>query len=301
MQVQSPLESTEVRGKGPITACAAGTLSPNVALARLIALATSRAMVERSILEASAMHPPGSAGRRRLGAMLDLWRDTPSAWDIVRGILALARHDDPELGTRWAEVFDAAAQVSPSGGVALYSLGRADLLAAATDSIVARMREWDLLGGKRTVLDLGCGSGRLVAGLAPAVRAVVGADISPVMLDVARRRTCGLPNVMLVLTSGRDLGCFRDGSFDGIAAVDVLPYMVSGTEGLVETHFAEARRVLAPGGTFLILNFAYGREEGEQQSAVAQLCWRHGFSLVRAAAGDFALWDGRTFHLRREG
>lgn len=64
-------------------------------------------------------------------------------------------------------------------------------------------------------LDVGCGAGGLTRWLAPRAEHVTGLDISPAMLDIARRRrdADGLPNADFVLGDAEDPP-FGEGSFD---------------------------------------------------------------------------------------
>ena len=58
---------------------------------------------------------------------------------------------------------------------------------------------------RRRVGDLGCGSGRLAATIAPYARSVVAVDASPEMLDVARSRLSRFGNVQVVEGQIEDL------------------------------------------------------------------------------------------------
>ena len=118
--------------------------------------------------------------------------------------------------------------------MALYSLGSPAILAAATTEVVARLGAWGLLGPEREVLDVGCGIGRFEVALAPQVAAITGIDLSPAMIEAARRRCAGLSNVRLLATGGRDLGAFGAESFDLVLAVDSFPYLYAASgEGLL--------------------------------------------------------------------
>ncbi|MCL4767269.1 MAG: methyltransferase domain-containing protein [Hyphomicrobiaceae bacterium] len=281
----------------PLDACARGALAPNVALMRLLIEARYADEIAPAILAASAA--AGRPERERLAAMLALWRRSPGAWDTVRSVLGEADHTrrDAGLGSpaRWAAVFDRLSELSPEAGVALYSLGSPDLLDAATTSLVDRLREWGLLGGDRTALDLGCGIGRVTAALAGEVGAVVGVDVSGGILAVARRRCAGRPNILLAQTSGRDLAALASGAFDLVLAVDTFPYLVLAGGGLAETCLREAHRVLRPGGSLVLFNYSYG-DDGEPFGPQAESA---GFRPVRLGTRDLAWWDGITYHVRR--
>ncbi|MBM3976658.1 MAG: class I SAM-dependent methyltransferase [Planctomycetes bacterium] len=59
----------------------------------------------------------------------------------------------------------------------------------------ASLRSWD-------VLEIGCGVGRLAGLLAPLVRSYTGLDISPGMLEEARKRLAGTSNTRFLETDG---------------------------------------------------------------------------------------------------
>jgi ubiquinone/menaquinone biosynthesis C-methylase UbiE len=104
------------------------------------------------------------------------------------------------------------------------------------------IREADLAG--RRVLDIGCGTGRFLAQLAPIAKAW-GADASPEMLEVARSRA-GVAG--LKLGTAEELP-FKDGWFER-ATMWLVAHLVDRPRA-----FAEARRVLAPDGRFAVATF----------------------------------------------
>ncbi|HZE29379.1 MAG TPA: methyltransferase domain-containing protein [Gaiellaceae bacterium] len=104
------------------------------------------------------------------------------------------------------------------------------------------IREADLAG--RRVLDIGCGTGRFLAQLAEIAKAW-GVDPSPEMLEVARSRIGGAG---LKLGSAEELP-FKDGWFER-ATMWLVAHLVDRPRA-----FAEAARVLEPGGRFAIATF----------------------------------------------
>src|SRR5262245_26788986 len=52
------------------------------------------------------------------------------------------------------------------------------------------------------VLEIGCGSGRLVPYMAPYFRSYTGFDVSKTMLDVARKHCAAIPNARFFETDG---------------------------------------------------------------------------------------------------
>jgi malonyl-CoA O-methyltransferase len=92
------------------------------------------------------------------------------------------------------------------------------------------------------VLDLGCGTGRHALWLAGQGAAVTGVDFSEGMLEEAR----GKPGADSVRFLSHDLHQplpFEDGTFDRVVSGLVLEHLKE-----LEAFFAEARRVLRPGG-----------------------------------------------------
>lgn len=292
----------------PILRCAAGELPPNVALMQMFATAADGDMLSAALVLASdAFEAAGRAGAAaRLRAAYDLWSSAPEAIDTVRAVLAEA--DCSASGSSrsdtigfWSDVFDRLSCAAPEAGVALYALGRSDVLDAATDEIVERMRGWGLLDRDGSLLDIGCGIGRFLTVLRGPVRQIVGLDISRGMLREAASRCGGARNVLLVQGSGRDLAPFADGVFDVVYAIDSLPYIVQAGADIVARCFAEAQRVLAPGGTFLIMNYSYRDSLERDQEDVGRLAADNRFTVMESGRGGFHYWDGSVFRLVKAG
>ncbi len=269
-------------------------ISPEVALMELliahedvgsVQTIATRANAE-PIVRLLAEHPERCA---RIVAMLRAGVDSSEPLPTAEAGIAFCRR-----------LFDWSVQQSEEASVALYSLGSPEILRRATDEVVAVLELWQLLGRTRRVLDLGCGIGRFLLALSPLVAEAHGIDVSAKMIEVAERRCAGLTNVTLAHCSGHDLQEYPDARFDLILAVDSFPYLVQSGLELVRRHFAEAARVLTPGGDFVILNFSY-RDPADDLIDVAALSRANGFELVVGGARPFALWSGLAFHLRRSG
>ncbi|MEA2694644.1 MAG: hypothetical protein QOJ16_4031 [Acidobacteriota bacterium] len=99
------------------------------------------------------------------------------------------------------------------------------------------------------VLELGCGTGRATAFLARSAARVVGFDLSPELVAVARRKLAGHRNVELLAADMRDLA-LRD-NFDLVTAVDD-PFSHLTEDDDRARAFAAAARHLAPEGRFLL-------------------------------------------------
>jgi SAM-dependent methyltransferase len=232
--------------------------------------------------------------------MRELWDGTPDAYRHVKTVMRTFENIEaanprpaPHI---WGTAFDSAVSASGDASVALYCLGRADLLRAATAEIVKLMQSWRLLTPAAVVLDLGCGSGRIAEAVSRHVRTVVGLDISMRMLRAARERCFDCANSHFIVGSGHDLATIRDGCIDVIVAVDVFPYLVM--SGLAQSQIEEAARVLRRDGHLLILNFAYGRDAKTNLRELQRIAVVTGFSLRHSTLQGFSVWDGSCFLLR---
>ncbi|MCZ7374795.1 methyltransferase domain-containing protein [Micromonospora sp. WMMC250] len=113
-------------------------------------------------------------------------------------------------------------------------------------AVALRARSYELLGDLtgRTVIDMGCGSGRAVAELAERGAHALGVDVDPEMIAVARERW---PAGEFHVGDASELP-FPTGSATYYRADKVL-HVLDDPERAV----AEARRVLTPGGRAVLL------------------------------------------------
>jgi SAM-dependent methyltransferase len=102
------------------------------------------------------------------------------------------------------------------------------------------------------LLDLGCGTGRLLVPFARRGYRVLGVDLSPEMLAVARTRAeeAGVA-VALLQANLTQLDCLADATFDYAACLFSTLGMVLGHD-LRRRVVAAACRVLRPGGRFVL-------------------------------------------------
>jgi ubiquinone/menaquinone biosynthesis C-methylase UbiE len=101
------------------------------------------------------------------------------------------------------------------------------------------------LGPDASVLDVGCGTGRVMEHLAPWCREVHGIDISERMVDGGRERLAHLPNVHFHHGNGYDLAGFEDGSFDVVYSIVALQHM---SRSVAYNYLLESIRVLRQDG-----------------------------------------------------
>jgi ubiquinone/menaquinone biosynthesis C-methylase UbiE len=98
----------------------------------------------------------------------------------------------------------------------------------------------------RSVLDLGCGTGRHTAWLAEAGATVTAVDFSEGMLAEARRKP-GMESVRFIAHDLHDRLPIADESFDLVVSGLVLEHLRT-----VENFYAEVARVLKPGGRAVV-------------------------------------------------
>ena len=188
-----------------------------------------------------------------MGGPLSRWEERG---DIPRG----AEYDD-----RWAR--------KAARGESIH--GEADLV----DS---------LLEPGRSVLDAGCGTGRVAIELARRGHDVVGVDLDPAMLDLARSKAPDLPWIEgdLTRTIVADASG-RQRQFDAaVAAGNVMIFLEHGTEAAVVANIAAHLR---PGG---VLVAGFQLSDGYMGLHVYDaLALRNGLQLE----ARYSTWEGAPF------
>lgn len=119
-----------------------------------------------------------------------------------------------------------------------------------------RFYEWDKHSGKR-LLDIGCGTGYVVALYARGGARVTGIDIAERSVELTRKRLEYLGLQAKVQIGNAESLPFPDASFDVVSSFGVLHHTPDTARALREVH-----RVLVPGGRALLMfynrdSFAY--------------------------------------------
>ncbi len=103
-----------------------------------------------------------------------------------------------------------------------------------------------------TVLEIGCGSGRLTRALAESFGTVYAVDISGEMIDRAKVTLHAQPNAHVFQNNGRDLAVLdpvlKEGSADFAFSYIVFQHIPS--VDVIYSYVREVRRFLKPGGLF---------------------------------------------------
>jgi ubiquinone/menaquinone biosynthesis C-methylase UbiE len=162
-----------------------------------------------------------------------------------------------------------------------------------------------------TVLDVGCGQGRLLEELSarfPGIDRLMGCDISPRLCEMARQR---VPDATVVVDNAKTLDSFPDETCDFILSVATLEHTVDHDAALASAH-----RVLKPGGRYvaLVTNRAWLRYKRWTQShiqvepvdhywfspdEIIALFQAHGFA-IESVRGAWALVRGGKLHKLEE-
>jgi len=200
--------------------------------------------------QALALDPDDVQTRRGLAACLASNGEIEEAAQILREAIA-------RLGSSAALEYELAALTgaqSPAAAPRSYVAAAFDSYAARYDGHVVdqlKYRVPQLLhdavaavarAGARDILDLGCGTGLCGAAFKPLARSLAGVDLSPRMIERARRR--GIYDRLVVDELGAMLAGERE-AFDLVLAADVLVYL-----GALGDLFGGVARALRPAGLF---------------------------------------------------
>jgi len=137
-------------------------------------------------------------------------------------------------------------------------------------------------------LDAGCGRGEFAMELASRCRRVLGADLSPVMIDEARRRAAGHASLEFRVADLMDEAC--SARFDCIATIATLHHLP------LEPALARLGSALRSGGVLLVLDVLGNRNQAERlwtaramPPALALRLWHTG--RLRETRAARLVWD----------
>lgn len=154
---------------------------------------------------------------------------------------------------------------------------RAEIYDALSDAEDADNKVFDWLLPRvrgKTILDLGCGTGKYLKLFSPHVRHITGLDAAEAQLTVARRKTSGLDNVTLV-HGDAVTAPLPQPQYDVVAACWMLGTILDEQKRLAVLN--RVAGLLAPGGTvFLVENNASGMFEemrGKIPASTAYNLW----------------------------
>ena len=284
-----------------LSECALGNMSSNMALFHVFCHA-STSETARQAMDLAINEAAGIKRLHLLGAK-ELWEETPNAFALVKSVIQVysTTVSSPDGGSSISRIrtaYDEISKLSDLGSVALYSLGRNDLLEKATNEVVDYMRSEGLLGKGKSALEIGCGTGRFLAAMAPELLSVTGIDISENMLKAAADRCRNIANVDLIHGDGKVFGSVPREQFDLIVAIDSFPYLFDAGEEILIGNIKEIKRVLHTGGRLLICNFSYRSNDASDSRDIVRIADEYGFEILRAGYRPFHYWDGVIFDLK---
>jgi len=102
------------------------------------------------------------------------------------------------------------------------------------------------IGSAETVVEIGCGLGRITRALASRAAHVVALDVSPAMIAAAQQHNPGLPGVDWRVGDGESLTGVASASADGVFSHVVFQHVPD--PAITYAYVAEIGRVLRPGG-----------------------------------------------------
>ena len=100
-----------------------------------------------------------------------------------------------------------------------------------------------------SMVELGCGTGRMTRSFAQRFQSVTGVDISAEMQSRAKEYLRSFSNIRWVLSNGETLPCIESASVDFVFSYLVLQHMPN--KEVVCGSIREMMRILRPGGAFL--------------------------------------------------
>jgi SAM-dependent methyltransferase len=126
-------------------------------------------------------------------------------------------------------------------------------------------------------LDIGCGTGRFTRQLAERADSVLGLDLSPEMLRLARARCAGLDHVAFAERDVMQWDLPR-AHFDAIASIATLHHLP------LAPALERLRDALAPGGTLLVLDIYHAVTPADYAVCALAVPVAHALHLAKAGA-----------------
>ena len=240
--VRNPIFSAMLLGVAGLALLAPNVVAIGAAIALLVTVEIQVRRVEEPYLERTH----GDAYRRYAGA-------------VGRFVPGLGRRADfvPALGLRMlTPLYDLAAWV------------------AGDTRIKRRLLEKAAIAQGADVLDVGCGTGTLAlmaAAQAPSAR-IVGLDVDPDILSIARRKVAHTGGNVTLTEGSATAPPFAPASFDRVLSTLMLHHLTTSQK---RETLSAVRRLLRPGGELHVADF------GRPHTA-----------LMRLASQTFHLFDG---------
>jgi len=134
------------------------------------------------------------------------------------------------------------------------------------------------LSSSSRVLELGCGTGRVLLPLAGLVSKIVGVDKSPEMIRALRQKLAALPNPSNIAVVEGDITNLQLGEKFDLITAPFRVFQALETDQQVDGFFEVVRSHLAPGGSCILNVFKPNRE---REQLKAEWC----------KAGETVVWE----------
>ncbi len=136
-----------------------------------------------------------------------------------------------------------------------------------------------------TVMDVGCGIGRIMKPMSQKVKKVVGVDVSGKMIGFAKEYLKGINNIELFVNDGNSFPEIQSESIDFVYSMTTFQHM--SLKGVIENNIKEISRVLKPGGKLKVQTRGYVSVPHGLDAD-----WKRGDDISFAGAIlDTGLWD----------
>lgn len=146
-----------------------------------------------------------------------------------------------------------------------------------------------------TALDVGCGAGAFARLLSGRADYVLGIDISPDSVRIARERSQGYTNISFAIADATAYP-LADAGFDCIVSIAALHHMPA------EETYARFKRALRPGGTLVVLDLYQQVGLHDRLADVVAVPAHHVLSLLNNGWGreSIAQRRARVAHLKAD-
>jgi len=177
-------------------------------------------------------------------------------WQVIRSSLRLGQRFSRG---QYRDVWNAVSITEADALLSVQGANDEEGLRIAAGVTLERFRRCIEINSDDTVLDIGCGVGRMGAILAPICKHWIGVDVSENMVAHTTRRLAGYDNVTVLLSRGNDLGLVDSNSVDLVYSTVVFMHL---DEWDRFSYVREGFRVLRPGGRMLVDNINLLSDEG---------------------------------------
>jgi SAM-dependent methyltransferase len=159
----------------------------------------------------------------------------------------------------YKEVWESLSRVEEEARVAVCGSRDSEEYQVSGESSARTIAHAAAIGANDTVLEVGCGTGRIGLHLAPLCGHWTGADVSRYMLEHARHALESLPNVSFVELNGYDLSNIDSGTLDVVYCSAVFMHL---EEWDRYRYVVEMFRVLKAGGRAYFDNYNLMTDNG---------------------------------------